>query len=450
MTLRAPKSAPGGPAGTFLAGAAETIVTPPAEGTFLVGPMKPSTGVHDDLWARALVLSDGRTRAALITMDWLGFDFAYQDLLVAAIAEATGIPAPHILINCSHTHNSPLTAPWGPWEKAKDKPFHEALPGKLAEIAREAAAALRPARLRYAREPVQIGFNRRTPTPDKVTMAPNPAGAVLPWTDVLAAEGAGGTPLAVLFTYAAHPVIVHAASTLISADYPGFAVQTMREARGAAGGIFLFAQGCGGNVNAFPLKGGLEAARAAGRDLGQAVLRALEAPGDPLRPGSLRVAAQDLVLPLQAPPPAREVRRKLAAETDAGRRAHLEKLLALAESGAQPSMRFPIRALALGKDLAILALPHEPFAEYALFAEKASPLRHTMVLGYTGGLECYVGTAKDYRLGERGGYETSPRGAAAMYEALLPLAPEAEGLIRRGIAAALRALKAGRRGKAAE
>jgi len=45
--------------GRLLAGAAEGAATPPAEGTFLIGPMEPGTGVKDDLFARAPVLSDG-------------------------------------------------------------------------------------------------------------------------------------------------------------------------------------------------------------------------------------------------------------------------------------------------------------------------------------------------------------------------------------------------------
>ena len=43
----------------WLAGAAETVATPAAKGTFLIGPMKPSTGVNDDLFARALVWPRG-------------------------------------------------------------------------------------------------------------------------------------------------------------------------------------------------------------------------------------------------------------------------------------------------------------------------------------------------------------------------------------------------------
>ena len=393
--------------GGLQAGAAETVVTPAGEGTFLVGPMKPSTGVHDDLYARVLVLAAGADRAALVTIDYCGFDLAYNDVLVGAVSKATGIPGGSVLINCSHNHGAPLTVPWGPWEKKKDKPFHRMLPVKLAAAAAEACGRLRPARIRCCREATQIGFNRRCPTPRGIVMAPNPNGAVIAWVDVLAVDGADGKPIAVLFSHAAHPVIVHATTTLISAGYPGFAARTLRTLRG--GGICMFAQGCCGNVNAFPLKGGLGAAGAAGRDLAQAVARALAGEGIAIAGVPLAVRSCEPAIPLAG------------------------------EDGA--TMRFPMRAVALGRQLCILGLAHEPFAEYHLWVEKALPFPRSMVLGYTNGVECYVGTEKDYLLGDRGGYETSPRGAAASYESRRPLAPRAEREIRKGILAVLGALR---------
>jgi len=125
-----------------MAGAAETVVTPAAEGTFLIGPMKPSTGVNDDLYARALVLAEGDKRIAIVTLDYLGFDIDYTNLLLRAASEASGIPTDHIMLNCSHTHSAPLTALWGPWKEHQGKPFHQMLPKKVAEVVRLACDKL--------------------------------------------------------------------------------------------------------------------------------------------------------------------------------------------------------------------------------------------------------------------------------------------------------------------
>jgi len=421
----------------WMAGAAETVVTPAAKGTFLIGPMEPSTGVNDDLYVRALVLAEGDRRVAIVTLDYLGFDFAYTQLLLTAASKATGIPADHIMLNCSHTHSAPLTAPWGPWKEHQDKPFHQMLPKKVAEVARRACDNLQPARLRHRREPTQIGFNRRLFHGEKIVMAPNPQGAVLPWVDVLAAQRTDGRPIAVLFSHAAHPVIVHEASTLISADYPGFAVQTLKRSRGNDC-VYLFAQGCSGNINGFPLKGGIDAAAAAGRDLGDAVGRALDRMDD--AGGSLRVHSSQMQLPLQSPPPPEVCREQMEQEKRPDRRQRFADLLAIAERGKPLAMRMPIKAFAFG-DFCMLAMAHEPFAEYHHYVNEISPFRMNMVLGYTNGLECYVGTRKDYELGDRGGYETSPRGAAFMFESRLPLSAECEERIRGGLKSTMQAVR---------
>lgn len=413
----------------LMAGAAETVVTPAAIGTFLIGPMKPSTGVNDDLYARALVISDSDKRIAIVTLDYLGFDFAYTRVLLDAASKASGIPADHIMLNCSHTHSAPLTAPWGPWKEHQDEPFHEMLPKKVAEVVRCACDNLQPARLRCRREPTQIGFNRRLFNGEKIVMAPNPKGAVLPWVDVLAAEREDGKPIAVLFSHAAHPVIVHEASTLISADYPGFAVQTLKRSRDKET-IYLFAQGCCGNINAFPLKGGIDAAAAAGRDLGDAVGRALDRMD--AVDGSIRVHSAAMELPLQAPPPPEICREQMEKESRPDRRQRFADLLSIAERGKTQTMRMPIKMFAFG-NLCILGMAHEPFAEYHHFVNEICHFEHNMVFGYTNGLECYIGTKQDYDLGERGGYEASPRGAAFMFESRLPLSGDCETLIKAGL-----------------
>lgn len=410
------------------AGAAETIITPEAEGTFLIGPMQPSTGVNDALWARALVLSDGINQIAILTLDYLGFDFVYNNILIQAVSESSDIPAENIMINCSHTHNAPITIPWGPWEKEKDKPFHRFLPEKLAAITKQASLCLEPVRLRYRREATQVGFNRRFFDGQSISMAPNPNGVILPWVDVLSIERIKGKPVAVLFSHAAHPVIIHGASTLISADYPGFAVETLKHEQGEET-VYMFAQGCSANINGFPLRGGIDAASGAGRDLGVAVCRSIKAMEEEITVENIQIESMELELPLQAPPSVEVCQKMLAQETDDNRQRAFSELLISSQSDQLPTVRFPITAFGLG-NLCILGLAHEIFAEYHHYINKISPFPDNMVLAYTNGVECYVGTEKDYNLGNHGGYETASMGAAFLYQPRLPLSPQSEELIQ--------------------
>jgi neutral ceramidase len=406
------------------AGVGVEVVTPEV-GTFLIGPMAASTGVHDDLFARVLVLDDGALRAAFVALDYLGFDLPYTEELLRAVARGARVPVEHVFLNCSHTHSAPLSVQWGPWRKHRAEAFYQWLPSRLAAAAAKAAQQLEPVTVRLHRAPVQVGVNRRLRHRGRAVMAPNPSGPIVPWVDVLVFARAEGPPLAAVFAHAAHPVVVHGASTLISGDFPGFAVKRLEEAL-PPGTTWMFAQGCAGDINGTPLRGGLEAAKAAGRDLGNAVVRALELePLARLAP-PLRVATLPLELPLRAAPPVAEIAQKLAAEKDPERRQRFERLLSVAQRGGPAPVPCPLRALALGDAFCLATQPHEPFAAFDARIAAATGFPHAMVLGYTNGLECYLATEDEFLLGENGGYEASPYGAAFMYERSLPLAPSAE------------------------
>ena len=66
--------------------------------------------IHDPLYAKALVLDDGATRAAIVSMDVIavGGTFEIKDdflpTLRAKIEKQLGISGTNILVNASHTH----------------------------------------------------------------------------------------------------------------------------------------------------------------------------------------------------------------------------------------------------------------------------------------------------------------------------------------------------------
>ena len=118
-----------------MAGTAEVIITPPP-GAPLLGPIQRSNGVHDDLYARALVLNDSRQRIAILCLDLVGMAFALADEIRDAIRERTGITV--TLVNCSHNHSAPFTIPWtvlGPrWLSGPGKSWRDGLAPQLAEL----------------------------------------------------------------------------------------------------------------------------------------------------------------------------------------------------------------------------------------------------------------------------------------------------------------------------
>jgi neutral ceramidase len=417
-----PAAQPSKPA--LLAGAREVQIT----------PTRDREKVHQDMYARSLVVSDGQTRVAIITLDYGALGYGPTTQVRKGIEEATGIPAGNVTINCSHTHNG--TWPEGEWEDGLS--YGDWLVKVCIELTTEANDALEPAAIGYDRIPIQIGFNRRLVQDDgQVTMAINPAGPVAAWTDVIAintTERPGR--VGVFFTYAAHPVITQF-TDVVSSDYPGSAIARLKKLLGdggtpETGGVFMFGQGCGANINGFPLRGGPEACDAVGAKLANALLRGnLE--GVPK--GDIRVEWLIVTLPFQKAPSVAELEKALEERPDDER---LAKRLALVKAGKMPqSLPYPMMAIAIGPDLCILSLPYETFVEYQIFADEASQFAHTVTLGY-----ClagpYVGTATAYEMGDQAGYEAygNPTGGGAM-----PLEPGAERIVQDGIVELLGKLK---------
>jgi len=395
--------------------------------------------VHQDMYARSLVLSDGSTRIAVLTLDCVGLGLGHTVQIREGIAKATGIPADHVTINNSHTHNAGW--PSGEWQDGMT--YGDWLVKTCVAITAEANQALEPCAIGYDRVPIQIGFNRRLVQDDgQVTMAINPDGPVVPWTDVIAINASERSArIAVLFTYAAHPVITQF-SDVISSDYPGSAIARLKKLLGGGGrpedgGVFMFGQGCGANINAFPLRGGPEACDAVGAKLANALLRAdLEG----MTPGPIRAEWLTLSLPYQQPPSVAEVETAIEDNPEDER---LKKLLKTAQEGDnRRSLDYPMTAMAIGPDLCILSLPYETFCDYQLFADKVSPFSHTVTLGYCVG-GGYIATAAAYEMGPRGGYEASPFMIALSSKYGLALDPSVEKIIQDGIVELLTKLKQG-------
>ncbi|MEP7242960.1 MAG: neutral/alkaline non-lysosomal ceramidase N-terminal domain-containing protein [Gammaproteobacteria bacterium] len=433
----------------FTAGAAESVVNPPA-GAPLLGTLQRSTGVNDDLYARALVLADGTRRVAILSFDLIGMDFSLADEIRSSIEQRTGIG--DVLLNCSHNHSAPFTIPWSvlgaQWLSGIGMHWRRELIATAAALVARAAASAGPVTLHSGRAPVQIGSNRRLPTPEGVVMKPNPQGSVVPWVDVLRIDRVDGKPAAVLFGHAAHPVIIHGSSQLVSAEFPGFAATALKEKLGRDV-IPFFIQGCAGDINGDPLRGGIDGAERAGRALAEATYQALQR-SEPVTGRELSSRSVRAELPLAPLPPLAECERLLrdaeqrvmqrcgslelsdsllwdlqdevpAPKSDAGAGKAddtqpmaeqpwwlmdnvlcLRDLLKKIRAADETPLRFDAHLLQIGDDWSLLTASHELFSEYQLWADRELPSRHKMFAAYTNGCESYVPLDRDYALG---GYE---------------------------------------------
>src|SRR5436190_7343592 len=135
----------------FRAGIAVRVVTPdpllPVSGG--VGPSHPVTRKEGELTVRALVLEQEATRIAIVSGDFLGFPSVLGNRVRAAV---TNIAPANILIGATHTHSGPdcYGFPNGKGGTDSDPKYLDTVCARMAEAINEAAARLRPARIKVA------------------------------------------------------------------------------------------------------------------------------------------------------------------------------------------------------------------------------------------------------------------------------------------------------------
>src|SRR6185369_15999695 len=85
---------------------AKVDITPPV-GTPVVGHVREVRGVRDPLHAVLLLLDDGRTKAAIVTLDLLNAGDEMTARLRKVVNEGAGVATDHVMIATSHNHSGP-------------------------------------------------------------------------------------------------------------------------------------------------------------------------------------------------------------------------------------------------------------------------------------------------------------------------------------------------------
>lgn len=211
-------------------GAATIDITPP-DGQAMAGYAARTgvaVGAHDALTVRALVVDD----TAVVTIDVIGID---ADFSARARARIT-LPDEAITIAATHTHGGPVSMP-GRLSAEADPAFILQIEDAVVQAVDRAITNQKPARL-LGGVGMEPGFasNRRR--------SGGPVDAGIP---VLRFETAQGSTIAILVSYACHPVVLGADNLSWTGDYPHFVREELENA--LPGAIAIFATGCAGDVN---------------------------------------------------------------------------------------------------------------------------------------------------------------------------------------------------------
>ena len=100
---------------TIKAGTSRVSITPeePVRMSGYAARTEPFKGVHDEIYASAVVFDNGLIKTCIITADVIGFSHEYVDETKSMIEKETGISAENILVTAAHNHGGPTTRAYG-------------------------------------------------------------------------------------------------------------------------------------------------------------------------------------------------------------------------------------------------------------------------------------------------------------------------------------------------
>ncbi|AEL23951.1 hypothetical protein Cycma_0168 [Cyclobacterium marinum DSM 745] len=424
-----------GEAKIFKAGAALSVITPKI-GTSINGNFQEgfTQHIHDDTHARGLVLDDGKTRIAMVTLDLCMIYRETVDNAKKRAEEYTGIPVENMMISAIHTHSGGTAC--AVFGSTPDPDYLLFLEERAADAIIRANNNLEPAKIGWGvgQEPSEV-FNRRWKLKegktftnpfggeDKVRMNPGfenpdltgPAGPIDPEVPIISVQSLSGEPIALLANYSLH-YVGGTRSGDISADYFGMFAHRIGEMIGADRQspefVGIMTNGTSGDINNINFGG--PAPKPMGKYEKMAVV-ANKVAAEAYKVYQsityhdwvpLASAQTEVTLGVRKPDAAElERAKKLIADAKDPLLLKRDELYAretIFLNDYPDQKQLILQAIQIG-DMAITAVPCEVFVEIGLEIKAKSPFKQTFSVSLANGYNGYLPTPQHH---EWGGYET--------------------------------------------
>jgi len=425
----------------LLAGAAEADITP-RMGTQLAGDIgrrRPAEILVDPIFAKALVLDDGKKKLCVLSLDILTMTREWADRIREGAAKRYGLDPAAVMVHAVQNHAAPTIGhcffnfDWDyvpkdmAWLRGGDDDYNPFAVERALDAVGRALQDMKRVRVGIASGVEnRVAFNRRFVMRDgtaemgfrgrPVTDVAYNEGPIDPELGVLSLTAESLRPVAVLLHHTCHPVHGYP-QRYVTAGWPGAWSQGIRNLYGP-GCVPLVINGCCGNVHHcnYLNPQHVDTAERMGQTLTEATVplikqlayqagspldhasRILEIPLRSIPPDQLESAAK--LLTEHPAPMWRKGLEGTAVEWDwiyAVSRLDLEKLRL-----RKPTVSYEIQALRVG-DFALVGVMGEPFVQGQLRLKMESPAARTFVAHMCNGNMGYVPTPEAIR---RGGYET--------------------------------------------
>lgn len=396
-------------AADYKAGFGRMDITP-AQPIYLSGyaaRKKPSEGVLQKIWAKALAIEDNKgNRVVIVTTDLIGLPRPLADQIGAEVEKRYRLRRSQLLLNSSHTHSGPVVRDnlMTMFDLTVDQrraitDYTQTLAKQIADVVGAALGNMQVARLDLGHGTGSFAVNRRVLTPTGVKGGVNPAGPVDQDIPVLRVAGVNGQLLGVLFGYACHNTTLGGDLYKVNGDYAGFAQANLEAAHPNATAMFMLL--CGADANPNP-RGTVALAEQHGASLAKEVTRVLAGKLTPVT-GQLRSAFQTAELAFA--PHTRETFEAESKESNWFKQQRAAEMLAAYDRRAPVrAIPYPVQGIRLGKSLTLVALGGEVVVDYNLRLKREFPGEELIVAGYSNDVMCYI---PSLRVLKEGGYEAN-------------------------------------------
>jgi hypothetical protein len=284
-------------------------VTPDVKGKTPVwiagyGMGRRATGVHDPLFARALVVDDGQKKIALAAVDVVGLQYPTVREIRAKLAGFD-----YVLVASTHNHEGPdVVGIWGssPFRSGVDPKYLAELVDKTVAAVKQADSARQPAMASYGTaDDERLVRDSREPYVKDGTIR------VVRFDSISgnSASGGGAKPHCLLVNWTCHPEALASRNTLITADFPYYTIRDLEKKygcpivyfSGAVGGLMAPPRDVYKRADGSPLDdGNFEYAELLGSDVAKLAIRAADS-ASPLKLAPIRIAAKPISVPLENP-----------------------------------------------------------------------------------------------------------------------------------------------------
>lgn len=277
------------------------------------GNKRAANGIHDDTWARTMVIDDGKTRLAIVVLDAIGF---MNDDVIDVRKRIPGeAGVSYTIITSTHTHEGPdFLCLWGesPLKSGINEKYFEYVKIQIVKSVIAATKNLRPARLEISEDmtgAAQLLIDTRKPEVFDAGLRV-----------IKAIDRENGNTLGALIAWADHPETLWSDNLLVSSDFPHYVRETVE--KGIFKGDSLIKPGIGGG--AVYINGAVDGlmtthprltvkdpvsgkeykeptfgkAEAQGKQLGLLALNAMEKPADEVDTAGISLIVRTLYLPI--------------------------------------------------------------------------------------------------------------------------------------------------------